>query len=137
MITAYLDSKLKDKFTAFAVILKYENIVWKRSVPNGMTTLNSTLLNAVKYVVLSIASSYKSEKLVINTRNKYICDLFSKDGDVYRTTPSSNIELVTNIRELINGMNIEFALSSAPEVDECNNLALQLLTDNSEVFVRS
>jgi ribonuclease HI len=136
MIQIYLDGRSTKSGSAFAVVLKHKDTTWKATVSNGLNTLNNTLLCAVEYGILSISNRYKSTEVQINTRSKYVADLFELDeSGYYKIVPKNNLEVVTKIRKLIDGRNIKFNLDTSEFIDQCNDLASKMMKSNESVQI--
>lgn len=67
----------------------------KHKMPEG-TTLNVVELTAIKFAVLGA-----QEKVIVTTKNQYIADILRKEGDEWCKNPKSNVELINEIRSMI------------------------------------
>jgi ribonuclease HI len=102
-INVYTDGRAyKNEGSGFAVIMKSDKRVWKRSFAYGNDTVNIADLNAVKFALLSVAQPFwNKEDITIHTKSRYVASIMEMDKDgFYLKLVEANAGLVNEIREL-------------------------------------
>jgi hypothetical protein len=104
MIEAWIDIRNQaDKGSGFSVLLRMDRYMWLRSFACGKITSNQAEFKAIEYVLLSIVGKFIGEEIVVLSSGRYVPMMLERLGDVWKRTPSRNLELVERIRNLAMG----------------------------------
>ncbi len=97
-----------DRRTACALILVATSPdgrvqVRKMGFPLGTATINLAGLQAIKLAVMSLRSWVGQRRIAVGvqTDNHYALTMLAKDGDVYKSDPKTNIDVVVTMREQV------------------------------------
>lgn len=135
----YAEGITKKDGSGFGVILLSLNKVWKRAFPTGDSSANKSVLNALKFGLLSISESYKKYPIKIFLKNKYARDILAKDDDgFYKIYPKVNEDLVKDIRTLLENKNYEVLSGKDNDrSNECKSLIEESIKNNSVIDHRN
>jgi ribonuclease HI len=133
-INAYIDGRsFPNKGSGFAVILASMNNKWLRSFAYGKFSVNQADLLALKFALLSVKSN---SDVTIFTKNDYVINIFKKENDKYIQIPSSNKDLIDEIKNIIKTKNVTFDKTSSELTELCKNMATSAIKEGKLVDVR-
>lgn len=122
-----------------AVYIDQDGVRWYRSMICGNITTNQAELKAFELILRAIDPKIQNNTIVF-VNNRYVFNMFEREGKTWKRTPKTNIGLIDKVRELFLGhkkMGIELAKNS--ESEECkkmNEFLTQLIDDaKNGVFV--
>jgi len=135
-IEIYIDGRsYAEKGSGFGVVLISPNNKWIRSFAYGKNSVNKSDLLALKLAFLSVCDL--NNNIIVNTKNDYIINIFKKNDDgQYVQNPSSNIELINEIRQLFIGINISFKKSDGDLAKVCKDIAIDAIKKEILVDIR-
>jgi len=122
----------RNQGSGFAVILISLNHKWERSFSIGEYSANQSVLQSIKFGMLSIAEYYKEFPIKLYLRSKYARDMLAKDDDgYYKMNPKANKELITEIRSLMEGRDVEVVDGKGNDnSNHCKNLVESAVKDS-------
>lgn len=136
-IDIYIDGRsFANQGSGFSVILTSMNNKWLRSFAYGKYSVNQADLLALKFALLSINEKSRSHDITIYTKNNYIIDMFSKENNEYKQIPSSNVDMIDEIKTLMT-KNITFEKSGSSDLFEiCKNMTIDAIKDGKLVDIK-
>lgn len=134
-IAIYVDGRnVPNKGSGFAVILISTSNRWERSLAYGMHTVNASDMLAVKFGLLSIATPFKKVPVKVYTKNQYVADMMKKENGIYSLVPKANVDLVEEVRSLIENKYVEFIVNHNDDwCKKCHGLSIAAIKDNDLV----
>lgn len=101
-IEIYVDGRAyKNEGSGFAVIMKSDKRVWKRSFAYGNDPVNVADLNSIKFALLSVAQPFWGSDITVKTKSRYVASMMETDDDgYYLKLAEANSVLINEIREL-------------------------------------
>jgi hypothetical protein len=126
------------KGSGFSVVLISETNKWVRSFAYGKYNTNKIDLLAVKFGLLSLAEPFKKHRTKVFSKNDYIIGMFERDErGYYKQNASSNVELVTEIRDLIKERNVMVVKSEGQLSEFARSLTTRAIEENKLVDMRN
>jgi ribonuclease HI len=133
-INIHIDGRsFPNKGSGFAIILISQNNKWLRSFAYGKFSVNQADLLALKLALLSVKSN---PDITVFTKNDYVINIFKKENNKYIQVPSSNKDLIDEIKEIIKTKNVTFDKTETELTELCKNMAISAIKEGKLVDVR-
>ena len=136
-IDVYIDGRsYTGNGSGFAVILISRKNKWLRSFAYGKLSVNQADLAALKFALLSINSNIKYD-ISIFTKNDYIVNIFKKVDGKYTQIPSSNTDIIDEIKKIIEFKNTTVVkMMTGDLTDMCKNMAVDAIKIGKLIDIR-